>query len=298
MKKTIILLIVLISIFFVVPTHLYAESYDAEINDSSVRVRSGAGTDTTILYTLSTGTPITVLSKTLYTGTGCSKGWYKVNYKDKEGYVCAKYITFVDNSYNGMNTATYAARVNANNVYARSGASTSKSVQDTLSLGVNVTILSTVTATNSGCSTNNWYKVSYYTNKTGYICSKYVTKFDDITATDEEYAQTLRQAGFPDSYIPYLTHLHNKYPNWEFVAKKTNSTTTNLYDVVTFTAEGYNGTNGIFDKLIQMDERVADDYIDLYNDTTKTSQIYDYEDENGNVVTWWDSIKNLLKEEA
>ena len=30
------------------------------------------------------------------------------------------------------------------------------------------------------------------------------------------YEQTLRDKGFPESYIPYLTALHNKYPNWVF----------------------------------------------------------------------------------
>lgn len=117
---------------------------------------------------------------------------------------------------------------------------------------------------------------------------------------------TLSPASIETAITTYLAPVVSRFTASEtqriillnYIAKKTNSTSTNLYDVVTFTTEGYNGTDGIFDKLIQMDERVSDDYIDLYNDTTKTSQIYDYEDENGNVVTWWDSIKNLLKEEA
>ena len=46
-----------------------------------------------------------------------------------------------------------------------------------------------------------------------------------------------------------------------------------------------------------MSKRSADNYSFLYNDTTGTSNLYDYED-NGTVVTWWDSIKNLLKEAA
>lgn len=82
-----------------------------------------------------------------------------------------------------------------------------------------------------------------------------------------------------------------------YIAKKTN-TDANLYDVIKFSLDGYNGENGTFDKLIKMYQRVADDYIDLYEDTTKTSQIFNYEDTPGHVVTWWDSIKNLLKEEA
>ena len=83
--------------------------------------------------------------------------------------------------------------------------------------------MSTTTANNSGCSTNKWYKITYYNNKTGFICSKYVTTKSSIQATNAEYASTLRTAGFPDSYIPYLTYLHNKYPKWKFMSKNTNS---------------------------------------------------------------------------
>ena len=63
----------------------------------------------------------------------------------------------------------------------------------------------------------------YYNNKQGYVCATYVTKKSEITATNDEYTNTLKNAGFPETYIPYLTYLHNKYPNWQFVAKKTNS---------------------------------------------------------------------------
>ncbi|MCR5232100.1 MAG: hypothetical protein K6B64_05580 [Acholeplasmatales bacterium] len=82
-----------------------------------------------------------------------------------------------------------------------------------------------------------------------------------------------------------------------YIAKETNSSETNLYDVITFAEAGYNGNNGVFDKLIQMYQRIADDYIETYNDTTKTSEIFNYE-EAGQTVTWWDAIKNLLKEAA
>lgn len=35
------------------------------------------------------------------------------------------------------------------------------------------------------------------------------------------YAQTLRDKGFPESYVTILTNLHTKYPNWNFVPVKT-----------------------------------------------------------------------------
>ena len=219
MKKRLLLFIMSVFLFSM-PSIIHAD-IPAEISDSSVRIRSGAGTDTSILYTVNSGTSISLVDKTLYAGTGCSDKWYKITYKGETGYVCSTYVTILDNSYSGINVVDYTARVNSNNVNVRKSATTDSSAVNQLSLGVNVQILSTTTAKNSGCSTNKWYKISYYKNKTGYICSKYVTKKSSITATNTEYAQILKTQGFPDSYIPYLTYLHNKYPNWTFIAKNT-----------------------------------------------------------------------------
>ena len=222
MKNKRLIIYIIAFVLIMMPSFVYAE-FAAEINDTSVRIRSGAGTNNSILYTVSTGTPISVIDKTLYSGSGCNAKWYKVNYKDKTGYVCSSYVTFINNSFSGINTSDYTARINSNNTNVRTGASTKNSLQDSLSLGVNVKILSQTTVNNSGCSGNVWYKVAYYTNKTGYVCAKYVTKKENITATNNEYKEVLNKAGFPDSYVPYLTHLHNKYPNWVFIAKNTNS---------------------------------------------------------------------------
>ena len=43
-----------------------------------------------------------------------------------------------------------------------------------------------------------------------------------VFAASDNFAETLRKQGFPESYIPALTALHNKYPNWEFEAMITN----------------------------------------------------------------------------
>ena len=253
MKKYTILFIIFTILFFCIPTIIFA-SYDAIISGDTVRIRSGAGTGNDALYTVNSGTSIDVVDKTLYAGTGCDAKWYKVIYKEKTGYVCSTYVKFVNNTFSGMNTVDWTARVNANNVSARKGAGTSYAIQDTLSLGVNVRIISTTTVNDSNCSTGKWHKIQYYGNKIAYMCSKYVTSKSSVTANNEEYAATLRNEGFPDSYIPYLTYLHNKYPTWVFKAKNTNSnfstavsseegknlmqTTNNNYRISTKPAEG------------------------------------------------------------
>ena len=250
-KKIIIFLIV--SLFMCLPLNVKA-AYDATINENSVRIRRKAGTNYSILYTVNKGTEISVVDKTLHSGTGCSKKWYKITYKGTTGYVCSSYVSFKSSTFSGINVVDWTARVNANNVTVRKSATTKSDAVSTLTLGANVEILSSTTANNVGCSTNTWYKIKYYIDKTGYICSKYVTKKESIIKDDAEYAQLLREEGFSDSYIPYLSYLHSKYPNWTFKAKNTNSnfatavdaeeghnymqTTNNNYRTSTVPAEG------------------------------------------------------------
>ena len=218
MKKKLLSIILFLVFFICIPTIVKAD-YDAIVTGNTVRIRATYNTSGTILYTVNSGTEIKVVDKTEYSGSGYK--WYKVTYKNKTGYICTKYVKFVDNSFDGINTNDWTARVNSNGTNVRSKPTTKVSVQDSLLLGTNVEIISSVSASNSGCSTNQWYQVKYYKGKTGYICSKYIVKRTQITATDEEYEQTLKAAGFPDSYLPYLVYLHNKYPSWTFVAKNT-----------------------------------------------------------------------------
>ena len=68
-----------------------------------------------------------------------------------------------------------------------------------------------------------WYNVSGTKNGksfNGWTIGKYIS----VSYTDgvnSDYAQQLRNAGFPDSYIPNLAALHAKYPNWTFQALST-----------------------------------------------------------------------------
>lgn len=211
--KNKILKTILFIIFMYIPLLINATTYDAVITGDDVRIRTGAGTNNKVIVAVNSGTEIKVLDKTLYEGTGCTSKWLKISYNEKEGYICSKYVSYVDKTYDGINVIDWTARVSGNNVSVRKGAGSNYSVIEKLSLGANVTILST---------SGNWYKIQYYGNKTGYISKDYVIKKSDITAEDNEYAKELKEKGFPDSYIPYLTYLHNKYPNWEFIASKTN----------------------------------------------------------------------------
>ncbi len=219
-KKLLIACLLLNALFFVLPYSVKAD-YSAVITGSSVRIRSGAGTNYNALYTVNTNTPITVLDKTTIPGEGCNAGWVKITYKGTEGFVCSKYVSYVDPTFNQITVTDWVARINGNDVNVRSAANKNSSSKGTLTLGVNVNVLEEVDGGTSGCSGGKWYRIQYYGDQTGYICKNYVTLKENTIATDETYAQTLKTAGFPDSYIPFLTHLHNKYPNWQFQAKNT-----------------------------------------------------------------------------
>ncbi len=219
MKKRNIMVIILLTILCI-PFSINA-AFDAEINGNTVRIRTGPGTNNSAIKTVNAGTSIKVVDKTLYEGTGCDAKWLKVIYNDQEGYVCSKYVTYLNTAYAGINVIDWTARVSGNNVSVREKASSSSTLIETLTLGANVTILG---------SSGNYYKIKYYGEKEGYISKDYVVKKSDVTATDEEYAKTLKAKGFPDSYIPYLTYLHKKYPNWQFNADKNNRSFTTSVD--------------------------------------------------------------------
>ena len=63
-------------------------------------------------------------------------------------------------------------------------------------------------------------KANYYSNNyTGWISTKYLTDFKTYEL-DGNYANQLRNAGFPETYILTLQKLHAVYPNWNFVPSK------------------------------------------------------------------------------
>lgn len=222
---------------YVCSTYLSTSSLSTYVTGiDNLNVRSGTGTNYSTITTVTKNENLTLLSTTKYKGTGCSNnGWYKISINGKTGYVCSNYTklgkdtatststttakTITSHStkysyYNTVNKWTY--RVNEDYAYVRT--SPTGSIRDTVYLGTELDYLGSSKAT-SNCS-DGWYKVKYFTKKTGYICKTYVDKYSSITKSDSAYCTTLKNNGFPASYCPYLTYLHSKYPNWVFKAEK------------------------------------------------------------------------------
>lgn len=58
---------------------------------------------------------------------------------------------------------------------------------------------------------------------TGYILQEYLGNKQTVTL-DQNYANTLRSKGFPESYVESLTKMHSIHPRWNFEVSNTNVT--------------------------------------------------------------------------
>lgn len=67
------------------------------------------------------------------------------------------------------------------------------------------------------------YKIDYY-GSDGYVAKSQVINVDANTSKGDgynEYCESLKGLGFPESYCPYLFYLHTKHPAWSFRPENT-----------------------------------------------------------------------------
>lgn len=214
-----------------------------------VAARSGPGTDYELEHKLSNGKDITILEET--TGTD-GKVWYKAKYnlaannEECISYIRSDFVSVDADTTGEQNTdaaaegdlavqsgnsdnaiALFAASgayatgsITGTNVYVRNAAGTVGTTKVTsLNWGNTVDIIGE-TKVNGVI----WYNVTGTQNGstfTGWTISTYIKVTYNNSANNSDYAATLKNAGFPDSYIANLTALHNKYPNWNFEAVNT-----------------------------------------------------------------------------
>ena len=130
---------------------------------SSLNVRSGASTSSSVIGSLSNGSKVTIV--------GESGSWYKINYGNTTGYVSKEYVQTSGESGSGSSSqeTTSGKSGQVVNVHSslnvRSGASTSSSIIGSLSNGSKVTIVG---------ESGSWYKISYG-NTTGYVSKEYIS---------------------------------------------------------------------------------------------------------------------------
>lgn len=114
-------------------------------------------------------------------------------------------------------------------------------------------------------------------------------------------SSTLIPSSISSAITTFLQPVYSRFTSSEtqriilltFIKNRTKSTS-QLYDVVKFANESYNGENGVFAKVIEINQNIADNYAYLVEDTTGTSDTF---------KDWWKKLYEqidsfLQKEEA
>ncbi len=135
---------------------------------ANVNVRSGPGTQYSVVGSLSSGQAVTV--------TGSSGNWYRINWSLGSAYVSASYLS-QGGTYYPQPTPTTASDGNfyaTSRVNVRSGPSTGYSIVGTLEANDRVT----VTATNG-----NWYRINW-NNGSAYVSASYLARIGSAVPTE------------------------------------------------------------------------------------------------------------------
>ncbi|MDO4369244.1 MAG: hypothetical protein Q4C29_01760 [bacterium] len=212
-----------------------------------VNVRSGPGINYSKAGSFYKNAPVILVSTTKYKSNSCASGYYKIYHNGGIKYICSSYTKLgevktnnsTSGSSNNTNSTTTTKKVTkktvsgTSNYYYTTNKWTSRISEDyayvyskvksgsasgfveSIYLGTEVKILGT---------SGSWTYISYYGGKKGYVATRLVESYSKVTKTNKTYCEQLKKAGFPESYCPYLSYLHSKYPNWVFKAEATNDT--------------------------------------------------------------------------
>ena len=133
----------------------------------------------------------------------------------KMSYFIITLISFI--SFLSCPSASKVVVIDGYDVRFRSGPTTNSTIITSYNAGYELSLLNENAGSGNGCN-KAWYQASNG-SQVGYVCSEfaYIKEVQDTTTnTNTEYSEQLRQLGFPETYIPYLTALHNNHPNWQF----------------------------------------------------------------------------------
>ena len=138
----------------------------ATVTADSLNVRSGAGTNYSVITKISKGTVVDVLESN-------SNGWKKIKTSNgTTGWVSGSYLTSGSTSTGGStggstSQTSYKATVTADSLNVRSGAGTSYSIVTKLSKGTVVDVIES--------NSNGWKKIKTSGGTTGWVSGSYLT---------------------------------------------------------------------------------------------------------------------------
>lgn len=174
--------------------------------------------------------------------------------------------------------------------------------------GVNLLIITSGTATSSAKWTEEDNEDTLLQNIILKYNEKYV-KIENIFNDAEELSSsqiqlyildnavngssTLTPASIADAYSTFLAPIYTRFTSAEtqriillYFMKSYTKSTSDIYEIITYSNEAYNGSNGFFKNLVLINQKIADDYSELNNDTTGTSELY---------PDWWEKLEAQVK---
>jgi N-acetylmuramoyl-L-alanine amidase len=139
------------------------------VKADALRVRTGPGTDHSIIGMVTNGQKVQVLEEV--------QGWYKIVYNNQEAYVSKDYIAFTP--------AGGSFTVNASALNVRTGPGTTYSVIGSVKNGQTLQIIGEM---------NGWFKIAY-NNGEGYVSKQYVTASTSVATPTPAPAPAVVQTG-------------------------------------------------------------------------------------------------------
>ena len=205
----------------------YSYAYNGIVTGSGVNVRKGPGTSYEAIAKFGYRQPVLITGQAMVG----SVLWYRVSASidgvTYSGYMSGTYVS-LNTGAEGVWSKSVTAGVNLRKEpYDDSSmVRTSDGTQRRIAKDEYVCILEEVMSDGV-----KWRKVIAQDGKSGivgYVRASYFelapqslkAPFTPIVGS-ASYADQLRAAGFPESYIPYLTELHQKHPTWQFKAYQT-----------------------------------------------------------------------------
>lgn len=146
------------------------------ITGDYVNLRSGAGTNYSVVTCMSKNTSFNLVSSKIY-----NTYWYNIKLSNgKSGYVHKDYVKINTSSNDGNsgNSTTAYGYVNDDYVNLRSGAGTNYSVVTCMRKNTSFTFIST------SLYNSSWYNIKLSDGKTGYIYYSYATKKSTDSSND------------------------------------------------------------------------------------------------------------------
>ncbi len=171
-----------------------------------------------VLGGLACNSTVEVLNDNAGSDSSCT--WYQVKQGNLLGYSCGTYIKI--NKDTKPNLKGKVSCVENDDPLGFRERLEGPTV-DRLSCDTEMQILDTDVGSYGPCA--NWYKVTYENGRTGYVCGTYVITEVEVDYDDEDvkaYRTSLKNAGFPDSYLDDLVRLHVEHPTWNFLPFQTN----------------------------------------------------------------------------